>query len=122
LEHDEGDPNKYKDAMTASVGAAATGVDAAIAAIPVVGPALAAVAAPALAAAVPVVATELNQLLDTGDDKIGESTQALSAKQMVVLAARTGNSDLNGIGFEFETPMLSDGDASYKAYFGIVPA
>ena len=122
MENDEGDPDKYKDAMTAAVGAAATGLDAAIAAIPVVGPPLAGIAAPALAAAVPVVATELNRLLDTADDKLGEATQAISPKQMVVLAARTANSSFRGIGFKLETPLLSDGDASYKAYFGFVPA
>ncbi|MEJ7595481.1 MAG: hypothetical protein WKF77_28530 [Planctomycetaceae bacterium] len=57
-----------------------------------------------------------------GDDRIGETTLAISAKQMVVLAARTPNSEIKGIGFKLETPFLSGGGASYKVYFGLVPA
>jgi hypothetical protein len=47
---------------------------------------------------------------------------ALSSKQMVVLAARTENSTFRGVGFKAETPLFDAEGASYKAYFGLVPA
>ena len=60
--------------------------------------------------------------VDGGDDRIGSGTTTLSARQMVLLAARTGNSNFNGIGFKAESPLISGSGASYKAYYGLVPA
>jgi hypothetical protein len=122
MEHDEEDPDKYKAAMQSAVGAAFTGVTALVAIIPVVGPVIATVAGPLLSAVTPTIATALNRALDLGDDKIGSATLALSAKQMVVLAARTGNSEEKNIGFKLVTPLLTGDGASYKVYFGLVPA
>jgi hypothetical protein len=122
MEHDDGDPDKYKAAMQSAVGAAFTGITALIALIPVVGPIISTVAAPLLSVVAPAVGTELNRLLDTDDDKIGEATIALTAKQMVVLAARTANSVERAVGFKVVTPLLNGLGASYKVYFGIVPA
>jgi hypothetical protein len=122
MEHDEGDPNAYKSEMGKAVAAGFTGVGALIALIPAVGPVLAGVAAPIFGAVAPKVTDWLNQLAHFGDDKLGEATLAISAKQMVLLAARTPNSDFDGIGFKLETPLLSGDGASYKAYFGLVPA
>ena len=51
----------------------------------------------------------------------GSAVNTVSARQMVVLAARTGNSDFKGIGFKIETPLISGSGASYKLYFGLVP-
>jgi hypothetical protein len=41
---------------------------------------------------------------------------------MVLLAARTNNSTFKGIGFKAETPLIAGDGASYKIYFGIIPA
>ena len=60
--------------------------------------------------------------VDGGGDRIGSGTTTLSARQMVLLAARTGNSNFNGIGFKAESPLISGSGASYKAYYGLVPA
>jgi hypothetical protein len=122
MEHDEDEPDKYKAAMAGAVSAAFTGVTALMTLIPVAGPVLAGVAAPLLGAVAPKVSQALNDALDLQDDKIGEATLAVSAKEMVVLAARTGNSWERGVGFKLVTPLLSGGGASYKVYFGIVPA
>ncbi|PSN14865.1 hypothetical protein C7293_09780 [filamentous cyanobacterium CCT1] len=122
MENDEGNPDKYKEAMQAAVGAAFTGVTALVAIIPVVGAVIAAVVGPLLAAVTPIVGTELNRLLGTGDDRIGYETLPITPKQMVVLAARTGNSEEKGIGFKLVTRLLSGDGASYKVYFGLVPA
>jgi hypothetical protein len=121
MEHDFGDPNKYKETMHEATKAAAAGITAGIAAIPIAGPFLAMAAAPLLAEAVPVVAEELNRLLHTQDDRLGEVTLNVTAKQMVVLAARTTNSVEKGVGFKLETPLFSHDGATYKVYFGLVP-
>jgi len=70
----------------------------------------------------PDLADAINDALDTGDDKIGSANVVLTGRQMVLLAARTQNSNHYGIGFKAETPLISGGGASYKAYFGLVPA
>jgi hypothetical protein len=122
MEHDTGDPNTYSNAMKAGVGAAATGVGAAIAAIPGVGPALAAVAAPALAAAVTPIAQALNDVLGTGDDKIAQVSQTISAKDMIQWA-RKPDLSYSGVNYKFQTELLRGGDGgNYRVYFGIAPA
>lgn len=126
MENDEDDPDKYKGAIGMAVRAVAAGVQGAIGTVPAVGPALAVIAGPALSAAVPAVTQELNKLFndffDLGDDHIGTATFNITAKQMVVLAARTNNSVERGIGFKLHSSLLTDGGASYKIYFGLVPA
>ena len=122
MEHDLGDPNKYlktiQDALMKvhEIGTAALGL------IPIVGPAVAAVAGPALGALMPEIGTALNEALDTGDDRIGTATVTLRARDMVLLAARTQNSQSGQIGFKVESPLISGDGASYKVYFGVVPA
>jgi hypothetical protein len=122
MEHDDDDPDKYKAAMQVGVGAAATGVTALIAMIPVAGPVLATGAGALLATVVPKVSQSLSDLLDLQDDKLGQTTLAVSAKQMVVLAARTVNSTTGGVGFKLQTAELTGGGSRYKVYFGVVPA
>ena len=122
MEHDEGDPDKYKAAMLSAVGGAFAGITTLIALIPVAGPIIASTVGPLLGAVAPTVANELNNLLDTADDKIGEVTIAFSAKDMIVLATRTQNSWDYGVGFKAATPLLSGGGADYKAHFGFIPA
>jgi hypothetical protein len=126
MESDEEDPDKYKGVMEAAVGTAAAGITAAIAAVPVAGPALAALAAPLLAAVGPTVVTELNKafisVFGLEDDRFGTATLHVTAKQMVVLAARTTNSSERGVGFKLHTSLISGDGASYKVYFGLVLA
>jgi hypothetical protein len=122
MEHDEGDPNKYLDLVKQGVAAASGAVAKAITVIPVVGPVLGAGVGLALAAAKDEIAKALNSLFDWGDDFIGRSELTLSAKQMVVLSARTQNSNVKGIGFKAESPLMSGEGASYKTHFGLVTA
>jgi hypothetical protein len=118
MEHDEGDPDAYKDLVTKAVAGAVTAVGGAIAATGIGAP-LVAVLEPALAAVVPALANAINGLLGTGDDVIGTGVVRLSAKQMCVLAgaALQGERDVR---YHVATPLLSDGDASYKAYFDVI--
>lgn len=122
MEHDEGDPNKYKEIVQGAVAGAFAGVTALTALIPGVGPAIAAAVGPVLGAVTPKGAEFLNDLADFGDNKINETTLAITPKQMVVLAARTVNSEERGVGFKLATPLLSGLGASYKVYFGFAPA
>jgi hypothetical protein len=122
MEHDFGDPDKYKDVMQNAVraGFAAAGTAAGVT-FPVLAPFIA-IAAPAIKAGADAVGQALSGALGTGDDKIGFETVQLTAKQMVVLAARTLNSAAKGVGYKVETPLMTGHGAAYKAYFGLVTA
>lgn len=122
IERDYGNPDKYKEAMQSAVGTAFAGITALIAIIPVVGPVIAGIAGPILSVVAPTVGSELNRLLDTDDDLVGQTTLVITAKQLAVLASRTANSKEKDVGFKLATPLLTGHGASYKAYFDIVPA
>ncbi|HYV95284.1 MAG TPA: hypothetical protein VE978_26145 [Chitinophagales bacterium] len=121
MEHDLGDPNKYKDAITDTVRAAAGVAATTIGFLPVIGPVLAILAAPFLQAIVPEIANDINNWLDLGDDNLGNCTLNITPKQMIHSAARMDNLIGKGvIGYKLETPIFSAQGASYKAYFGFV--
>ena len=122
MESDFGDPNVYRADVERVVVGVHTAGTIALGLIPGAGPIIAGIAGPALGSLMPLIAGAINNLFDFGDDRIDGTTVTLSAKQMVLLAARTNNSGFNGIGFKVETPLMSGLGASYKAYFGIVPA
>lgn len=122
MENDFGDPNVYRADVEKVVNGVHAAGTVALGLIPVVGPIIAAVAGPGLGTLMPAIAGAINNLFDFGDDRIGGATVTLSAKQMVLLAARTNNSTFKGIGFKAETPLIAGDGASYKIYFGIVPA
>jgi hypothetical protein len=88
----------------------------------VAGPMIAAGVWPQLAALVPNLGLAAVNAMDLGDDRIDSANLTLSPRQMVVLAAGTNNSEFAGIGFKAESPLLSGLGASYKAFFGLVPA
>lgn len=115
LEHDEGDPNKYYGAVVSAVEAASGLLTAGIGAI--TGPAAAVVAAPILQSLVPVISKGVNELLGTGDDVIGNITIPLTLKQVIVLAARTGQLTEKQIQYNLATPLLTGDGGSYKGYF-----
>ncbi len=122
MENDFGDPNKYKDEVQAVVTGVHTAGTLALGLIPLVGPFIAAVAGPGLGTLIPAVSGAINDLFDWGDDRIGGANITVPAKQLVLLAARTQNSEFWGIGYKLETGLMSGSGASYKAYFGVVPA
>jgi hypothetical protein len=122
MENDFGDPDRYKKEVQDVVMGAHTAGTIALGLIPVVGPIIAAIAGPALGALMPSIGGAISDAFDWGDDRIGGSTVTLSARQMVLLAARTENSNFHSIGFKVESGLISGAGASYKTYFGIVPA
>lgn len=46
----------------------------------------------------------------------------LTAKQMIVLAARTANSTTHGVGYKAATPRLNGDGGSYQVFYGLVTA
>ena len=122
MENDFGDPDKYKDEIQKVVMGVHTAGTLALGLIPVVGPVIAAIAGPSLGALMPSIGGAISDWMNFGDDRIGSSTITISARQMVVLAARTENSNFGGIGFKAESTLVSGSGASYKAYFGIIPS
>ncbi|HET7028055.1 MAG TPA: hypothetical protein VFI28_10240, partial [Candidatus Limnocylindrales bacterium] len=122
MENDFGDPDRYKKQVQDVVMGVHTAGTIALGLIPVVGPIVAAIAGPALGSLMPSIGGALSDAFDWGDDKIGGATTTLTAKQMVLLAARTNNSTFNGIGFKAQSDLISGLGASYKVYFGVVPA
>jgi hypothetical protein len=122
MEHDHGDPEKYRRDVEAAVAQASKVVSTLVAYIPVFGPLLSGAAAEGLAKAQPTVTNAVNKLLDTGDDTIGTASITLSPKQMVLLAARAPQSTERSVGFKVASPLVSGHGGSYKVYFGVVPA
>lgn len=122
MENDFGDPDKYRQQVVDVVkGVHAVGT-AALGLIPLVGPAIAAVAGPALGSLMPGLGAAISDLFDWGDDRIGSTTITIGARDLVLLAARTQNSTHGGIGFKRESALISGEGASYKVYVGVVPA
>jgi hypothetical protein len=123
IEHDNGDPENYRAAMQGVAAAGGAGVTALLKFIPKIGTILAAVAAPILAALNTSIADELGSLFGLGDDLIGNPAMiALSPRDMVLLAARTQNSQERGVVFKIATPLIVGGGGNYKVYFGLSKA
>jgi hypothetical protein len=122
MENDFGDPDKYKSEVREVVTGIHRAGTLALGLIPGVGPAIAAIAGPALGSLMPAIGGAISDLFDWGDDRIGSGTVTLSAREMVLLAARTANSHQYGIGYKAASPLISGQGASYRAYYGIIPA
>jgi hypothetical protein len=69
----------------------------------------------------PAIATAFNDLLDTGDDKIGQVQLVITLKQMVTLT-RAPQKDLKGILWQLDSSLISGDGASYESYFSILKA
>lgn len=123
LEHDHGDVSEdRKKMMDAFKKAHDEGVKA-LGSIPYVGPFAALAADSLLGKVVPEFGGKFFDLFDLGDDTIGKVTIPVNAKDMVLTAIRpSGNSEFKGIGYRIESPLISGDGASYKVYFGLVPA
>ncbi len=122
MENDFGNPDHYKETVKTIVNTTHEAGLIALNFIPIVGPVVSTLADTFITPLMPDLADAINDALDTGDDEIASGNVVLTGRQMVLLAARTQNSNHHGIGFKAETPLLSGDGASYKAYFGLVPA
>jgi hypothetical protein len=116
MEHDSGDANKYKAEIEKAVRVAASGITTGLAAIPKAGPFIAMAAGPFLDKAVPGVARAINDLLNTGDDRIGDGTLVLSAKDMVRLGTG-GTLSWRGVTYSLWTGEYTEDDSRYGTAF-----
>ncbi|NIZ91638.1 LGFP repeat-containing protein [Kineococcus rubinsiae] len=120
MEHDFGDPEKFKPLVEEFVTEASKAVAEAVVYVPVVGPVLGEIAQKVLPKLEPVITDFLNALLDTGDDTLGNAAFALSARDMVVLAARTAPDVYYGVVSKRQSELLGGGaGASYKVCLGV---
>jgi hypothetical protein len=119
MEHDDENPDRYKAALKAATDKALDVIGGAVEAEV---PGIAVVVGPLLDAIKPVIADALNDLLGLRDDDLGQQTFALTAKQMVVLAARTPDSVDYGVTSKFQTPLFTGEGSSYKVCFRFAPA
>lgn len=126
IEHSAGDPDEYKELVAKAVHAGAEKLTPLIAnaasGVPLIGPALAVAASVAIPLVEPVVTDLLNGALGTGERPLGTQTVNLTAKDLVVLSARTLNSNAHGVQYKVETGVFDRFGGSYKAYFGVVTA
>ena len=122
MEHDLEDPEQYTAAMTAAVSAGAATLGGLVATVPGVGALLAAAAAALLPTAVSVVVDALKNEFDFDDDVIGFDTPILASKALVTMAAHKKTEFTKGVGYKFQTALISGEGASYKACFGVVKA
>jgi hypothetical protein len=118
-EHDEGDPEAYKDQVDAAVDKAAEGVVAALGEIPVLGVPLALTAEVLLFVGGPALKEEINDLLGTEDDHVGTVEVVLSTKDLLRLT-REPPHEVEGTLAHVESPLISGDGASYKAYFEVL--
>jgi hypothetical protein len=119
LEHDEDDPEKYRDNVERAVERTADRVVEGLAHVPAVGVALAVLAEVVLVVALPAIVDAFNDILGTGDDVIGTVELALTPTDMTRLAG-TERQNFEGIQAHLESPLISGEGASYKAYFDVI--
>ncbi len=120
MEHDHGDREAFKDEVEKAVDKTGEKVAEGLATIPipVVGTLLSIAASVTLIIAGDDIAKEISHLFGTEDDFIAISTIVLSPKEMMRLS-RVAPTDMDGIFANLASPILTDGDASYKVYFTI---
>lgn len=117
FEHDTDNRDKYVALVKQAVELAGKGVGAACGEI--FGPEAVKVCESMWGAVSTDIVDYANQLLGTADDLIATAGFNLSAKEMVLMAGMP-TQNFWGIEYHRESVLLSDGDASYKAYFDVV--
>jgi hypothetical protein len=117
-EHDQGDPNKYREIVKKGVDKGSEATVAVIAEIPVVGTFLSVVAGVVLEVTKPAITDALNELVGTADDHIGTVVMPVTPKDMLTLT-RAERRDFEGIQAHLESPLIAGDGSSYKAYFDI---
>jgi hypothetical protein len=71
---------------------------------------------------VPELGVTMFDALGLSDDRMSGCRVALTAREMVVMAARGTDSNFQGIDYRFESPMVTGLGAEYTLYFSLVPA
>jgi hypothetical protein len=122
MEHDLGDPDKYRALVEHAVNEAAPRVTEALTLVPIVGQVLSIGARVALEVFHGDIVDALNGVLGTDDDRLGQQLIHLTPKDMIVLATQTPINNLGGVPFKLQTGLFDGKGSSYKACFDIAPA
>lgn len=118
MEHDFGDPDKYREKIKQGVAAASAAVAAATVAAPIVGPLLAVGVGAVLNELGPYIVDGINDALDTQDDNIGTVSFVVTPRDMVLMT-RMERKNFRGILWHLDSPLISGLGASYKIYIAI---
>ena len=115
MEHDDDDPDKYKErihegvtaafgAITGAAGAATGGLGGIL-----VGAALTTIE--------PLVTNAINNALDLKDDKLGQETWLFTPKELIAWAATKQPTIDYGVRSNYQTPLFNGEGSSYKVCF-----
>jgi len=119
MEHDLSDPDKYQESVKIGVERASDAVALGIGAVPYVGPFVAPVARVILKAIAPDIVEFIDdEIIGAPDDHIGTVVFDVSPRDMVRLT-RVERQNFRGILWHLDSPLISDGSASYKVYIDI---
>jgi len=124
MEHDQQDLSEVESKAREEI---SKGVDAGLAALYRAVPFAAAIeAVPGLKQAVKdgvskVFVAGLRETVGWNDDELGNETVIIHVADLVSSASSAPQAS-HGVEYHIETPLLTDGDASYKAYFDVVTA
>jgi hypothetical protein len=126
-DHGGGDPEQSRAAMDKAVTAGSAAIAGAAALIPGIGPVLGPAVGAGLTAAREKILEALNDFVEKtlgfSERSLGIDQIVLSPKQMILLATRPeGNAIFNAIGWRFQSELLERYGATYRLYFGTVPA
>ena len=122
MEHDEDNPDRYKDEIEGAVRTAFGSITAAVAAAGPVGAAVAVVAGPVLQKVAPDVAKAINTVLDLQDDNLGQQAETFSPKRLLQLATKTPLSLDYGVRSNYQTGLYTGGGSTYKVCLSVEKA
>lgn len=122
MEHDFGNPEAARKVALEKVLVAHEKGMWAMKKIPWVGAEIADVVGPWLEDLMPRLAGAIVELFGLADDCFGSETVTVSAREMVLLAARAQNEWNRDIGYKVQSPLVEGHDATYRAYYNIIPA
>lgn len=122
MEHDLDDPDKYQETIRVAVEKASEAIGEGLKQIPYVGSFVAPIGVAFLKAIGPDAVEWINDVIVGGeDDHIGTVSFVITPKDMVRLT-RVGRDNFRGILWHLDSPLISDGEASYKVYVEIQAA
>jgi hypothetical protein len=119
MEHDEANPDIYKSKIQEAALALHKAGTVALAFIPVVGWAVAAVAGPLGEAAWPALAGAISDALDMGDDQVGSVDMFASSKELVVAGCLKRTEQIEGIASNLTSPLIRGLGATYRVFMRV---
>jgi LGFP repeat len=121
MEHNIGDPERYRSVVERVVEEARPRISAALTMIPVVGPVLGVAAEITMTALKGDITDALSRLVGLEDDQLGSQNVALSPKRLIELAARSPLREEHGVPFRLQSQLFTGQGSTYKVAFDVSP-